>query len=500
MSAAAAARWHASSASVGSPRGTASASLLENGVFTAELFLGCLYGGFVPTPMSPAASESEIAWILEHSGARLCFAPADEAGRIRRAAGGAAPAVIAADPDRDLGWPEGKVSIPELDPAAPAVLDYTSGSTGRPKGVLVTHGALLAGARNTVRAHVLGPRDRSLCVLPLWHMNAQVVTLLATLASGGSVVLPRRFVARDFWRWVVERECTWFALVPTLVAELLAAEDPPDLRRLGAVRFARSSSAPLAPDLHREFERRFGLVLLEAMGSTEAGSAIFSTPLPPAARKVGSPGRAVGFEVRIVSPTGGDLSPGKEGEIVVRGPSVMKEYFRDPEATARVLDAHGWLATGDVGLLDADGYLFITGRSAQFILRGGERIAPREVEEALLRHPAVREACAVGVPDRVLGEEIAVHVVPLPGALPTASDLREHCRRELGVGKTPAHVFLAEALPKSGAGEAATPRPRRPGGEVDRGFTARLGTAARTGGARVSADMARRARPRRRRC
>ena len=139
------------------------------------------------------------------------------------------------------------------------------------------------------------------------------------------------------------------------MAELLAAEEPTGLDRLGGVRFARSSSAPLLPDFHREFERRFGLVLLEAMGSTEAGGAIFSTPLPPAARKVGSPGLAVGFEVRIVSPSGPDLSPGEEGEIVVRGPSVMKEYYRDPEATAGVLDPDGWLKTGDVGQLDGEG-------------------------------------------------------------------------------------------------------------------------------------------------
>src|SRR5262245_4315733 len=220
--------------------------LLENGTFTAELFLGCMYGGFVPTPISPPASGSEIRWILEHSGAKLCFAPADEAQRIRCAASGAAPALIAVEPDHALEWEEGRGFVAELGPDAPAVLDYTSGSTGRPKGVLVTHGALLAGASNTVRAHALGLRDRSLCVLPLWHMNAQVVTLLATLASGGSVILPRRFVARDFWRWVVDRECTWFALVPTLVAELVAADDPPDLRHLGRVRFARSSSAPLS--------------------------------------------------------------------------------------------------------------------------------------------------------------------------------------------------------------------------------------------------------------
>jgi amino acid adenylation domain-containing protein len=425
--------------------------LLENGVFTAELFLGCMYGGFVPTPMSPAASGQEIAWILEHSGARLCFAARDEGRRIRRASPGAAPTIVAAEPDRALDWEDGGMSLPEVSSGAPAVLDYTSGSTGRPKGVLITQGAILAGAGNTVRAHALEPRDRSLCVLPLWHLNAQVVTLLATLASGGSVVMPRRFVARDFWRWVVERECTWSGLVPTFVAELLAAEDPPDLGRLGALRFARCSSAPLSPELHREFERRFGVVLLEAMGATEAGSSIFSAPLPPAVRKVGSPGVAVGHEVRIVSPSGDDLPHGEEGEIVIRGPSVMKEYFRDPDATARVLDAGGWLRTGDVGLLDADGFVFVTGRIAQFILRGGERIAPREVEEAFLRHPAVQEACAVGVPDRVLGEEIAVHVVPVPGALPSVSDLRQHCRRELGEGKTPAHIFLAEALPKGGA-------------------------------------------------
>ena len=271
-----------------------------------------------------------------------------------------------------------------------------------------------------VRAFRLSPDDRSLCVLPLHHRNAQNTTLSAALFAGASVVLPPRFDITAFWDPLVRFRCTWAALVPTLIAQLLSRPGPPpDREALAHVRFLRTSSAALAPASHREFEARVRPPLLEGMGATEAGSVIFSNPLPPGARKAGSPGVPVGFEVRVVDDAGHALPAGVAGELRVRGPSVMIGYHKDPAATAAVLTPDGWLRTGDIGYLDADGYMFLTGRAQEFVKKGAVKIALREIDEVLGRHPAVIEAAAVGVDDEYLGNDIVACVVLRPDSTAT---------------------------------------------------------------------------------
>ena len=253
-------------------------------------------------------------------------------------------------------------------------------------------------------------------MLPLHHRNAQNTTLSSALVAGASVVMPPRFDVTAFWSLLVRFRCTWAALVPTLIAQLLSRpESPPGREALAHVRFVRTSGAALAPSTHREFEARFGLPLLEGMGATEAGSVIFSSPLPPGPRKAGSPGLPVGFQVRVVDDAGQELPAGSAGELHVRGPSVMTGYLKDPTATAAVLAPDGWLRTGDIGYLDADGYVFLTGRARDFVKKGAVKIALREIDEALARHPAVLEAAAVGIDDAYLGNDIAACVVLRPG-------------------------------------------------------------------------------------
>jgi long-chain acyl-CoA synthetase len=244
-------------------------------------------------------------------------------------------------------------------------------------------------------------------------------------------------------------------VVPTIVAYLLNGADttPAEAVACRAVRFARSASAPLPPEQHRAFEARFGISVLEAMGLTECASVAFANPLDPRARKLGSPGRPLGMEARVVAPDGAVLPQGERGEIELRGPNVMLRYHDDPEATARTLRAGGWLATGDLGYRDADGFYFITGRLKELIIKGGENIAPREIDEALLLHPAVLEAAAVGVPDPEYGQEILACVVLKAGARCDEAELRAHCEATLGRYKTPrAFRFLAE-LPKGPSGK-----------------------------------------------
>lgn len=437
------------------------ACLLDNGLFTAELFLGSMYGGFVPVPLNVGAGPSQLEYTLRHCDARVAFTSDDYQELLHRAAGPAHQhfSMIPTHADHGPDW-TGKQSpsgeLPAVDPEDDALLVYTSGSTGQPKGVIVSHRSVIAGGWNTVHAHQLSPRDRSLCVLPLYHMNAQIVTLMSTLLSGGSVIMPRRFDAHSFWKLAAQYRCSWFALVPTIISQLLHWTDPVDGCEgagLEQVRFARSSSAPLAPSQHEAFERKFKLLLIEAMGSTEAGGAILSNPLPPGERKVGSPGIPYGFDVKVVDAVGQELPRGQAGEIILRGPSAMRGYYKDPGATAAVIGPDGWLRTGDLGYQDEDGYFWIVGRVKELILKGGENIAPREIDEVLARHPAIVEAAALGVPDPYLGEEIVAYVVLKPGESCTAPELIDFCTRELGHFKAPSKIYFAEELPKGPSGK-----------------------------------------------
>jgi acyl-CoA synthetase (AMP-forming)/AMP-acid ligase II len=435
--------------------------LLDNGLFTAKLFLGTMYGGFVTVPLNPQAGRSQLTSTLSHADATTVFVSDEYSPLLQSAMAdiGRRIAVIPAHPDQGPAWGEATPGKRGLSPARvddDALLVYTSGSTGNPKGVLASHAGVIAGGAIAVRAHQLSPRDRSLCVLPLHHANAQFVTLLATLSSGGSVVMPRRFSVMSFWDWVAEYGCTWFALVPNFISQLLNWSHAPG--RNGAadfrsIRFARSSSAPLPPSTHRAFEDKFRLPLIEAMGMTEVGGSIFSNPLPPGQGKIGSVGISTGFDVRVVDACGRAVAAGASGEIIVRGPSVMKGYYKNPQATSDVIDADGWLHTGDLGYQDEDGYFFLVGRAKELIIKGGENIAPREIEETLVRHPTVVDAAAVGVPDPHLGQDIVAYVVTRPGANWSEKGLLDFCERELGQFKTPSRIHRATELPRGPSGK-----------------------------------------------
>jgi long-chain acyl-CoA synthetase len=405
-------------------------SVADNPVFTLEFVLGAAYGGFVAVPLNPRDPRSDEC--VRDCGAKAIFRSPGDPTRIPE------PGNCTGDLGEDK-----------------ALIVYTSGTTGSSKGAILSQRAMLAGAANTQRVHHLSAEDRILCVMPLHHVNALTCTLLPTIFSGGSVVLPRRFHAAEFWGLMRSHRCTWSALVPTMVAELVSAGKPPNWRRedLEPVRFLRCSAAPLSPALHRAFEAMFELPLIEAMGSTEAGSMIFTNPLPPAPRKIGSAGIAECFQVRIVDQAGSLCPAGEAGDILVRGASLMSGYINDPKQTARAIDAEGWLHTGDVGYFDADGYIFVSGRSKDLIIKGGENISPREIDEVLLSHPSVREAAAVGVPDRYWGQEVGAWVVPKAGAARDPLELRAYCESVLGPLRTPAWIRFVDSLPKGPTGK-----------------------------------------------
>jgi long-chain acyl-CoA synthetase len=291
--------------------------------------------------------------------------------------------------------------------------------------------------------------------LPLYHINGLVVTLLAPLFHGGSVVMTPRFSARTYWRDVARHGCTWINVVPTIVAYLLNNDEPCSFD-LSALRFCRSASAALPADHHRAFEARFGVGIIETMGMTETAAPVFSNPYDPAHRRVGSIGLPSGAEAKVIDRDGRECAADECGELVLRGEQVMHGYYKRAEETHAAFTADGWLRTGDLGYRDSDGYFYINGRAKELIIKGGENIAPREIDEALLKHPGVLDAAVVGVPDSAYGQEIVAFIVPRTGegqgALDIA-DLHAHCLRELGRYKTPKEFRFVAELPRGPSGK-----------------------------------------------
>ncbi|MDQ0141725.1 acyl--CoA ligase [Cupriavidus necator] len=429
---------------------------LPNGEQTARLLLGTMACGLVANPINLLCQPAQLRYIVAHADTQLVFTWPDGEAAIRaalREAGLDVP-VIVTTPDASsvpaLPVRQEAPPWPAPRPDAPALLMYTSGTTGTPKGVLLTQRNLVANGANVSREHELGPADRVLATLPLYHINGLVVTAIAPLVHGGSVVMPMRFSASAFWQDSARHGCTWLNVVPTIIAYLL--NDPHGQAPAG-VRFCRSASAALPPEHHRAFEARFAIGVIETMGMTETAAPAFSNPLDPAGRRIGSIGRPSGTRARVLGRDGKPVADGQVGEIVLQGENVMAGYYKAPEATREAFTPDGWLRTGDLGYRDADGYFYITGRAKELIIKGGENIAPREIDEALLRHPAVLEAAAVGVPDPAYGQEIVAYVVMREAARCDDVALRAHCLRELGRYKTPKEFRFIAELPRGPSGK-----------------------------------------------
>ena len=430
--------------------------MLPNGIAAATLFVGTMYAGRIVSPLNLIAQDALLGHVLAHSETRMVFASADLADRIAELVGrcGRSIAIRATDVD-DPGLVDEPAMRAPIAAESPALLMYTSGTTGVPKGALLSHRNLIHAAEAVVAGHRLTESDRVLSSLPLYHANGQCIATLSPLLSGGSAVMPHRFSASQWWKLVERYRPTWLNMVPTIVSYLLSGPDLTAQQNAAchALRFARSASAPLPPEQHRAFETRFGVSIIEAMGLTECASVAFANPLDRARRKYGSVGLPLGIEARLVDARGNVLGDGERGEIQVRGANVMQGYYKAPDLTARTITADGWLATGDLGHRDDDGFYFVTGRLKELIIKGGENIAPREIDEALLKHPAVLEAAAVGVSDPHYGQDIAACVVLKRGEVCTEDALREHCLRELGRYKTPRILRFVDDLPKGPSGK-----------------------------------------------
>ena len=441
-------------AGLGIAKGESVALCLANGRDAVLCLFGTLYGGFRATALNLAAGPEAMGYAIGHSRARFVFVGEGQRQTFEAALACHAAAVSVLAVNHGIDWPEASDSaaLEAVNEGDQALLMYTSGTTGRPKGVVHSQASLLAGSWTAALAHQLSTVDRALCVLPYFHINGLCVTLMGPLVSGGSAVVAEKFSASRFWQQCGQFEATWFSVVPTIISHLLHGEMAPAKAVVERLRFARSASSALAPQVQTAFEERFGIPIVETMGLTETAAQILANPLPPGVRKVGSPGLAIGNEARIVGARG-KAGTGEQGEIAVRGPNVMLEYLDDPEATRETFTADGWLLTGDLGHMDRDGYVFVTGRRKELIIKGGENIAPREVDEALYSHPDVVEAAAFGRACQTYGQRVAAAVKLKPGSKASEEDLLAICRERLGAFKCPDAIFLLDELPKGPSGK-----------------------------------------------
>jgi acyl-CoA synthetase (AMP-forming)/AMP-acid ligase II len=435
------------------------AIVLPNGPEMAVGFLSVACGT-TAAPLNPAYGASEFDFYLSDLDAKALVVQAGVASTATGVAQTRGIPILEIVP-RGEG-PAGLFGIQGADPAPGAPPDiaeandialvlHTSGTTSRPKMVPLTHENLCASADHIRDALALRPSDRCLSIMPLFHIHGLVASVLSSLSAGASVVTTPGFDAPRFFDWLATFQPTWYTAVPTMHRAILArGEQNRQTIERARLRFIRSCSSSLPPTLMAELEAMFGVPVVEAYGMTEASHQIASNPLPPRVHKAGSVGVATGTEIAIMEAGGERLLAGTEaGEIVVRGPNVMRGYAQQVTIQAFT---NGWFRTGDLGRLDADGYLFIEGRLKEIINRGGEKVSPREVEEALLQHPAVAQAVVFAMPDVALGQEVAAAVV-LRDASVTEKLLRQSLAARLAHFKVPRRILALDAIPLGPTGK-----------------------------------------------
>jgi acyl-CoA synthetase (AMP-forming)/AMP-acid ligase II len=440
-------------ASAGIGPGDRVAMALPNCLDTVVCFLAASIAG-TAAPLNPGYRFDEFRFFLDDTNARLLIAPAVGADDVRRAATERGTPVLTstvAAPGKVELTPASKAKTAGApSPDDIALILHTSGSTGRPKRVPLRHRNLAVSAENIVNTYNLTAEDVALVAMPLFHVHGLMASTMATLLSGGTIIVPPKFNPLSFWRTVRDHRATWYSAVPTIHNLLLARagnERPDGSQNL---RFIRSCSAPLSPEMMHQMESVFGVPVLEAYGMTEASHQMASNPLPPAQRKPGTVGPGTGVKISIMDAAGTHLKTDEAGEVVIQGPNVIDGYENNPEANATSF-TNGWFRTGDQGVLDSDGYLRLVARIKELINRGGEKISPREIDEVLLTHPAVAEAVCFGVAHPAWGEEVAAAVVLRESV--HESDIMAFCKERLADYKRPKKIHIVQQIPRTATGK-----------------------------------------------
>ena len=437
------------------------ALVLPNGPEMAVAFLA-VASAATSAPLNPAYGAKEFDFYLGDLNAKALIvpsgtdSPAKSAARTRHIpimelspVVGEGAGIFTLTADQRSSVASGGFAEPE----DVALVLHTSGTTSRPKIVPLSQRNLCASAHTILGTFELVDSDRCLNVMPLFHIHGLVGALLSTLAAGGSVVCTPGFDASTFFHWVEGFQPTWYTAVPTMHQAIVnRASSHGNVIARFPLRFIRSCSAPLPPKTMAQLEGVFSAPVLESYGMTEAAHQMASNPLPPRKRKPGSVGIPTGQEVAIMNETGHLLQPNETGEVVIRGANVTKGYENNPEANESAF-VSGWFRTGDQGFFDEDGYLFLTGRIKEIINRGGEKIAPREVDEAVMEHPAVEQAVTFAVPHATLGEDVATAVVLRDNASATEKEIRALAFERLADHKVPGQVVIVDEVPKGPTGK-----------------------------------------------
>ena len=436
--------------------------LMPNSPEYVIAYFACFMIGAIAGPVNSMLKPAEVEWVIRNSESKLVLAESSlqDAAELSPVAGNAhLPPVLIFDNvgEAETGLGAGP-SLQEIGPDDEAIIIYTSGTTGKPKGCLLTHGNLLANARQITEWLSFTENDRLLTVMPLFHMNAVTVTTMTALYCGGSTVVSPKFSASRFWDIIRKYKVTSFGSVATMLSMLLERSEASGIesredkwRPEQTLRFAMCGSAPVPSRVLKRFEEEFEILVIEGYGLSE--STCRSTFNPPNEnRRPGSCGLPIGNEMKVLDENDNAVPNGELGEIVLRGPNIFKGYFKNPEATAKAF-ANGWFHTGDIGYRDADGFFYIADRKSDMIIRGGENIYPREIDDLLYTHPAVAAAAVIGVPDKLYGEEVAAFIVLKEGKTATEAEIIEFCKHHLADYKCPKTVRIVPDIPKGPTGK-----------------------------------------------
>jgi acyl-CoA synthetase (AMP-forming)/AMP-acid ligase II len=440
------------------------AIVLDNGPEMAAAFLA-IGSAATAAPLNPTYRAEEFEFYLSDLNAKLLVVAK---GKDTPAIGvaeklGIPIARLVAHPERGAGTfsleyddatgSASRTPRSQVSPDDIALVLHTSGTTSRPKIVPLAHKNIAASAEHIRKTLSLTAEDRGLVIMPLFHIHGLIAALSAPISAGGEVCCSPGFNALKFFSWFAEVRPTWYTGVPTMhQAILLRAANNPDALKNHRLRFIRSSSSALPPTVIAQLESVFGVPVVEAYGMTEAAHQMASNLLPPGTRKPGTVGPSGGPEIRVVDETGATVPRGATGEIVIRGPNVMREYENNPKANADAF-YDGWFRTGDQGVMDDDGYVSITGRLKEIINRGGEKISPREIDEIIMGHPAVHQCVTFAMPHDMLGEEVAAAVVLKQGVDATDRELRDFASSRLAPFKVPRKILILTEIPVGATGK-----------------------------------------------
>ena len=441
----------------GVQKGDVVSLLLPNSVEYVIAYFACWQRGALAGPINSLLKSQEIAYVISNSEAKALlvnseFVPVVESVQKDLPT---LQAIIRFDDESEAtrGYSSDTEAATEVDLDHEAIIIYTSGTTGKPKGCLLTHGNVIANARQITSWLSFTEKDRLLTIMPLFHMNAVSVTTMSALYAGGSTVVSPKFSASRFWQIISDYEITSFGSVATMLSMLLSTypDGIPAGLKTDQLRFAMCGSAPVPAEVLRRFEDTFNCLVIEGYGLSESTCRSTFNP-PDQRRRPGSCGLPIGNEMHVVDDEDREVPEGELGEIVLRGENILKGYYKNNAANDTAF-RNGWFHTGDIGYRDKDGFFYIVDRKSDMIIRGGENIYPREIDEVLYQHPDVAAAAVVGVPDTLYGEEVAAVIVLKPGAKTSEQQVIDYCKGRLADFKCPKTVHFMEDIPKGPTGK-----------------------------------------------